>query len=76
MANFNIRDSEIEQLNERGDNIKIAGNEAPVVVSGRDAAQAVGDRSQAKVGADKPSLFAQLKWMALKCWKYFFGNAE
>lgn len=49
MAEFNISHSKIEQLNDVGDNVKIANNRAPVVVSEKEVIQTTGDGNKIQV---------------------------
>ena len=74
MAEFNITNSTVEQLNDTGDNVKIAGNTAPVVVSGSEVVQTVGDGNMVEVTAPKaPSFWSQAWDKAKASWKWFIG---
>ena len=67
MAEFNISNSKIEQLNNEGNNHKIANNSAPVVVSGGDAVQTGGKNNMVEVAQkEKPSFWA-------KAWEWLKG---
>ncbi|WP_020469343.1 hypothetical protein [Zavarzinella formosa] len=74
MAEFNIQNSKIEQVNDTGDNYKITGNSAPVVVSGNDAVQTAGTNNKVQVApSEQPSIWGKL-WEKVKgWWKTCFG---
>jgi hypothetical protein len=73
MADFNITNSKIEQVNDTGDNYKIANNSAPVVVSGGEAVQTTGTNNKVAVAPKEQSVWAKL-WDKVKAgWKAVFG---
>ena len=72
MAEFNISGSKIDQLNESGDNVKVTGNRGQVVVSGRDAGQAVGDNNRVQAASES---WLSKAWAFLKgLWAKWFGG--
>ncbi len=74
MAEFNITNSKIEQLNDQGNNLKIANNSAPVVVSGGDTVQTAGDGNMVETIQNEKSIWGRL-WQSLKSgWKAIFGR--
>lgn len=78
MAEFNIENSKVEQLNDAGDNIKITGNSGHVAISEKgNAVQTEGEKN--KVNVDHKESFWSSLWGKVKaCWKWFgrlFGGA-
>lgn len=76
MTEFNISNSKIEQLNDHGDNVKVAGNSAPVVVAGSEAAQATGENNQLRIAPkNQPSLAAVIVKVVKRAWMWIFGSS-
>jgi len=75
VAEFNISNSKIEQLNDAGDNLKISNNSAPVVVSGSDAVQTSGTNNMVEVAPKEKPSFGEKVWEWVKgCWKWITGK--
>ena len=75
MAEFNISESKIEQLNDTGANYKVANNSAPVTVSGGDSVQTTGSGHKVRAAlSQKPSLAAKLWGWARRAWQWIFGK--
>lgn len=73
MTTFNIQDSKIEQLNEQGNNVKVAGASGNVVVSQNgDVTQTAGEGNTVQV-EQKPGFFAALLKKLKAFWKWIFG---
>lgn len=68
MAEFNITNSQVGQLNDQGDNYIVAGNQAPVAVTHPDAqaTQTTGEGNRVNV-EPKQSVWAAL-WKKVKGW--------
>jgi hypothetical protein len=68
MAEFNINNSEIEQMNSEGDNIKVTGNKGSVAVTKGEGqtVQTTGNENKVRV-EPKESVWAQL-WKKIKGW--------
>jgi ribosomal protein L6P/L9E len=77
MAEFNIENSKVEQVNDNGDNIKITGNSGQLVVShDGNAVQTAGTENKVKVEQGKKETFWSELWGKIKgCWKWLSGGA-
>jgi hypothetical protein len=75
VAEFKITNSKIEQLNDNGDNYKVANNSAPVAISGQGVVQTAGEGHDVKADQkpEGPTLLMKL-WEYIKAgWKYVVG---
>ncbi len=77
MAEFNIDNSKVEQLNDAGDNIKIIGNSGQIAISqDGNTVQTAGTGNKVKVEQGKKEGFLSELWDKIKgCWKWLFGGA-
>ena len=71
MAEFNIENSKIEQLNDAGNNIKITGNSGHVAISEKgNAVQTEGEKNKINVGEKKDDFWTLLWGKVKACWKW------
>ena len=72
MTEFNIRNSNIEQMTDSGNNYKITGASGNVAISEQGVTvQTVGDQNKVQVGKES---FWALLWSKIKaCWKWLVG---
>jgi hypothetical protein len=71
MTSFNIQNSKVEQINDRGNNYKISGSGNNAISEKGNVAQAVGDEN--KVTAGQHSLWAQVWDKLVAFWKWLRG---
>ena len=67
MAEFNINNSEIEQMNNEGDNIKVTGNKGEVAIT-KGEGQTVQNTGDGKVSVQPKEGFWSKLWKKFKGW--------
>ena len=73
-TNFNLSNNNIEQFNSKGDNVKIANNKGPVVVSDSDVIQTTGNDNEIKMAPkNKDYIGSAIYGWLLMAWKWSFG---
>jgi hypothetical protein len=79
MANFNINNSKVEQVNDQGDNVKVTGNKGSVAVTKGEGQTVQTTGSENKVSVEKPKdSLLKKAWKAMKGWivRLFSGGAS